>query len=490
MANSESIKQKTIFSIIWKGAERISAQLVSTIVSIVLARILTPDDYSIVSIVAIFFAFCNIFITGGLSSALIQKKDADELDYSTVLVANIVLATVLFLIMFFIAPFIAQVYNKTILIPVIRVMSVTFFINGYKSIVTANISSNLQFKKFFHSTIWGTIVSAVIGVVMALKGFGAWALVAQQITSAFVGTIILTFTTKLKCKFRFSFARFRTLFKYGGKLFLASTITVAYNEIRPIIIGINYSGSELAYYKKGEMFPSLLNSITSNTISSTLFPAMSKVQDSKATILNIMRRYFKTGSFVIFPLMLGFLAVAENFVRIVLTEKWLFCVPYIQVFCIVYMLDLIQIGNIQAIQSMGHSGYILIMEIIKKSIYFLIVLLFVFFVEGPLWLAASSILCSLVATAVNTFPNRRLLNYGYLQLLKDIFPNLIPAIIMCGVVYLMNFLEINIFLLLVTQVAVGGCVYIALTLITKNESLFYVFDLVKSIFKGNKNENS
>lgn len=488
MAEKENLKQKTITSIIWKGAERISAQLVSTIVSIVLARILMPDDYSVVSIVAIFFAFCNIFISGGLSSALIQKRDSDELDYSTVLITNMLLAIVLYVIMFFAAPLIADLYKNPILVPVIRVMSLTFFVNGYKSILTAKISAELKFRKFFYSTILGTIGSAVVGIVMALNGYGPWALVAQQMTAAVVGTLTLTVTAKLKLKLRFSFERFKKLFNYGGKLFLASFITVAYNETRPLIIGVKYSGGELAYYKKGETFPSLLNTITSNTMSATLFPAMSKVQDDKNTVLGIMRRYFKTGSFFIFPVMLGFLAVAENFVHIVLTDKWLFCVPYIQIFCIVYMLDLIQIGNIQAIQSMGRSGYILIMEIIKKSIYFLVVLVFVIFIDSAILLAASSILCSIVATIVNTFPNRKLLGYSYLQLIKDIGLNLLSATIMCVVVYAMNFLVMNQFVLLALQVLVGALVYIGISFLFKNENLLYMLKFIKSMKKGKEHE--
>lgn len=488
MTRQETLKQKTITSIIWKGLERVSAQLVSTVVSIVLARILMPDDYSVVSIVAIFFAFCNIFISGGLNSALIQKKDADAVDYSTVLITNMALAAILYVVMFFSAPLIAELYDKPILTPVIRVMSITFFINGYKSILTAKISSDLKLRKFFFSTIGGTVVSAIVGIVMALEGYGAWALVAQQMTAALIGTIILAFSAKLALPLKFSRAKFKTLFNYGGKLFLASIITVGYNETRPLIIGVKYSGSELAYYKKGETFPSLLNTITSNTIAATLFPAMSKVQDKKETVLGIMRRYFKTGSFFIFPVMLGFLAIAENFVQIVLTEKWLFCVPYIQVFCIVYMLDLIQIGNIQAIQSMGRSGYILIMEIIKKSIYFLIVILFVFFVEGPIWLAASSILCSLVATIVNIYPNRKLLGYGYWQLIKDVAPNFLPALIMCGVVYAMNWLPIHAALLMFLQVLVGALIYFGLTFLFRNENLKYVIGLAGSMLKKRKKD--
>ena len=188
-ANQRNLKNKTISGVIWKGLERVAAQLVSTIVGIVLARILIPDDYSVVSIVTIFFSFCNIFISGGLNTALIQKKDSDILDFSTILIANIVMATVLYAIMFFCAPLIADVFKKDLLTPIIRVMSLAFFINGYKAVVSAKITFDLQFRKFFWSTIIGTAISAVVGIVMALNGFGPWALVAQQMTNSFIDTL-------------------------------------------------------------------------------------------------------------------------------------------------------------------------------------------------------------------------------------------------------------------------------------------------------------
>ena len=214
---SENLKKSALSSVIWKMAERVSAQAVSLVVSIVLARILLPEDYSVVGIVAIFFAFCNIFINGGLNTALIQKKDADDTDYSTVLFVTIALSVVLYAAIFFCAPLIAAIYDKPLLIPIFRVMGLTFFVNSVKSVLTAYTSSNLQFKKFFFSTIAGISVSAVVGIAMAKAGYGAWALVAQQMVNALVDTIVLFFTTRFRLRLAFSFKRLKDLFQYGWK---------------------------------------------------------------------------------------------------------------------------------------------------------------------------------------------------------------------------------------------------------------------------------
>lgn len=486
MSEVKNLKKQTFNSMIWKFLERFCAQIVSTIVSIILARILMPEDYSVVSIVTIFFAFCNIFISGGINSALIQKKDADVIDYSTVLITNILISFILYFVMFFAAPYIANIYDKEILIPVIRVMSLNFFVSGYKAVLCAKVSSDLKFKKFFFATIGGTILSAGVGIGMAINGFGAWALVAQQMIGNFIGAVLLTFTTKIKLKAVFSFERFKVLFSFGGKLFLANIITTVYNELKPLVVGIKYSATDLAFYKKGETYPSLLNTLGNNTLSAVLFPAMSKLQDDKAALLKVVRRFLRVSSFFVFPLLLGFLAVSDNFIVVVLTDKWLPISPYLKIFCIVFMFNLIQIGNIQATQAIGRSDITLKTEIIKKVIYFIIVFIFIFFFDSSVLLAASEILCYIVATIVNVYPNKKLIGFKYRYLFADLLPNLITSSIMCICVLLMNMLNINIYLLFVLQVFSGAIIYIVLNLIIKNDSLFYLVKIFKSYLHKKK----
>lgn len=482
MSNS-SLKKKTISGIIWKGLERSFAQIVSMVVSIVLARILLPEDYSVVSVVTIFFTFCNLFISEGINSALIQKKDSDELDYSTVLILNMGAAVLLYVIMFFSAPYIAKIYENDIIEPVVRVMALTFFINGYKAVLSAKISCDMQFKRYFWATFGGTLLSAVVGITMASKGFGAWALVAQHMTNSFVDSLILTFTTKIRFKLKFSAERFKSLFSYGGKIFFASIITTVYNEIKPLIVGTKFSTSALAFYNRGESFPSIINSLISTTLTQTIFPAMTKLQDDRAALRNVTSRYITMMSFLIFPALLGFFAISDEFITVILTEKWLAAAQYVKVFCVVYMLELIQIGNINAIKALGRSDLILKMEVIKKVTYAIIIVLFVVFSESPLLLACSAILCNIVATIVNTYPNKKLIDYGYLDLFKDIIPNLINATVMCIVVMLVQRLSLNVYLMLVLKIFVGVIVYAFMVIITKNKSFKYLMNTIKQMFK-------
>ena len=481
-----NLKKKTFSGMIWKFMERICAQLVSLIVSIILARILLPEDYSVVSIVTIFFAFCNILISGGLNTSLIQKKDADIEDYSSVLHISMLIALLLYLIMFFAAPTIANLYDKQLLIPVIRVMSLTFFINAFKSILSAYTSSKLQFKKFFLSTIGGTVVSAFIGIYMAIKGYGAWALVAQQMSNSLIDTFILYITTKFKFVFKISIDKVKSLFNYGWKIFAASIISVIYDQINPLIVGIKYSATDLAYYNKGQNYPGLINSTISDTLQSVLFPIMSKVQDSKEMVLNVTRKFIKISSYVIFPMMVGFFAVSDIFVKVVLTDKWLPIVPYIQIFCFSYMFNIIQVGNLQAIKAIGRSDITLILEIIKKSVYFIIILIFVLLSKKPIVLAFSSIACTMFATLVNTYPNRKLLGYKYRYQLSDLLPNFIISIIMGIIVYFIKYINLSIYITLILQLIVGFITYLLLSIITKNKNFYYLLDYIKSYFRREK----
>ena len=483
MNDNTTLKHKVFSGVIWKGLERICAQLVSMVVSIILARILMPDDYSIVSIAAIFFAFCNLFISSGLNTALIQKKDADILDYSTVFTVSISIATVLYVIMFFCAPMIARWYSKELITHVIRILGLTFFVNAYKSILSAKISADMEFRKFFYSTIIGTVISAIVGITMAIRGYGVWALVAQQMTNSIIDSAVLTFTSKVRFHLAFSYERFKPLFAFGGKIFLASIISTIYDECRPLIVGLKFSTTDLAFYNKGQSFPSLINSIGNNTLSSALFPALAKVQESKENILGMTRRFMKLSSFVVFPMMLGMLGIAESFVRVVLTEKWLPIVPYMRLFSVAFMLDLIQVGNLQAIRALGRSDLILKMEIIKKTSYAVVILLAVILAKTPLLLASTGIITSIIATIVNTYPNKQLIGYGFLQLFSDLVPNLIPAILMAVIVFFINRLNLNMYILIILQLIVGCVSYALLCFAFRNENVLYLKNNLSGVLR-------
>lgn len=484
-----NLKSKAITSIFWKFFERIGAQLVSLIVSIIIARILNPSDYSVVSLITIFFTFANVLISGGLNTALIQKKDTDATDYSSVLIISVIISWVIYAVLFFIAPIVAKFYKIESITLIMRVMGLILPVTAVKSIWCAYISSTLQFKKFFFATLGGTIVSAIVGIMLAIKGAGAWALVAQQMTNTIIDTIILILTTKIKIIFKISFRKLKVLFGYGWKILASSLIGVFYTSIIPLTIGIKYSDADLSFYTKGNSFPSLISSTTTNTLSAVLFPTLSKFQDDKEVLLRYTRLFIKLSSFIVFPMMLGFFAVSNNFVLIVLTEKWMEAVPYIKIFCVAYMFEMIHIGNCETIKAMGRSDIYLIIEIIKKIGYFITIALFLIFTNTPQQLAMAFCICTTIALIVNSIPNQKLLGYKLKYQIIDLLPNLITAIAMCICVILIGKLKINIYLSFVIQVFSGIIIYLALNFLIKNDSLMYLLNFIKERFKT-KNEKS
>lgn len=480
---NDKLKKSAFGGMVWKLAERICAQLVSLVVSIMLARILTPEDYAPISIVFIFFAFCRVFISGGINASLIRKKQVDDLDYSTILIVNLVMATVLYIALFAFAPMIASLYENPVLVNVFRVMSLTFFISAFKAVLSAYTSTNLQFRKFFLSTIVGTVISAVVGIIMALKGFGVWALVAQEMTNNLLDTCILFVTTKLRVTWKFSWERMKEHLRYGWNIMVSSTISAIYDQLNPLIVGIRFTPVDLAFYNKGGSFPNLINSTISDTLSSVLFPVMAKVQDDPEDVRNITRRYVKTASYVLFPVMMGMFAVSDTFVKVLLTEKWLPAATYIQIFAFSGMFNLLQIGNLQAIKALGRSDLVLIMEIIKKSLYFVVIAVFVFFSESAEVLAFSSIVCTTIALVVNTYPNRKLIGYRYRYQLADFLPNLLISSGMAILVMLLGRLPLGDLPLLIVQILAGVVIYVGLSVITRNENFNYLLQFLRQILK-------
>ena len=400
-------KKSVIGNFIWRFAERCGAQLVTFIVSIVLARILDPKDYGTIALVTVFTTILQVFVDSGLGTALIQKKDADDLDFSSVFYFNFIVCIILYVGMFIAAPYIALFYKDTTLTPVIRVISLTIVISGVKGIQQAYVSKNMLFKRFFFSTIGGTIFSAVLGIAMAYMGYGVWALVAQQLSNTAIDTLILWLTVKWRPKKMFSYERLKGLFSFGWKLLISSLLDTAYNNLRNLIIGKLYSSSDLAFYNQGEKFPKVIVMNINASIDSVLLPTMSVEQDNPERIKQMTRRAIKTSTYVMAPLMMGLAFCAEPIVRLVLTDKWIFCIPFLRIFCITYMFWPVHTANLNAINAMGRSDWFLRLEIIKKIVGLAILLSTMWF--GVMAMAYSLLLSSVLSQIINSWPNRKLL---------------------------------------------------------------------------------
>ncbi len=472
------MKSKSVLSnLIWRFAERCGAQGVSFIVSIVLARLLVPEIYGTIALVTVFTTVLNVFVDSGMGNALIQKKDVDDLDFSTVFYFNICICVILYAGMFLISPHIARFYNDIELIPVIRVLSLTLVISGVKNVQQAYVSRTLQFKKFFFATLGGTLGAAVVGVMIAYMGGGVWALVVQQIFNASVDTIILWITVQWRPKKMFSFERLKGLLSFGWKLLVSSLLDTFYNDIRQLIIGKMYSSIDLAYYNQGNKFPSLIITNINKSIDSVLLPVMSKEQDNAVKVKLMTRRSIKTSTYIMAPLMMGLAFCAEPIVSLVLTDKWLRCVPFLQIFCVTYMFWPIHTANLNAIKAMGRSDMFLKLEIVKKAVG--LVLLFTTMRIGVLAMAYSLLVECMLGQVINSWPNRKLLNYGYIEQLSDILPGILLAVGMGVCVWSIGKIPLPTFIVLIVQVVSGGLIYILFSIVFRLESFSYLWKIIE-----------
>lgn len=475
------LKVKTLSGLIWMFAERVGAQLVSFIVSIVLARLLLPEDYGTISLVTIFITICNVFVSAGFGNALIQKKEADELDFSSVFYCSFIVSLFLYVVMFFGAPVLAEFYGIKVLIPVVRVMGIRIIIASFNSVQRAYVSRNLEFKKFFWSTIIGTVISAFVGIAMAYKGYGVWALVGQYLSNTVIDTIILFITVKWYPKIMFSFSRMKVLVSYGWKVLVTGLIDALYEDFRSLYIGKLYSTQDLAYYTRGRQFPSLIVNNVNSSIMSVLFPVMSKKQDNRKDIKAMTRRSIKISSYVMMPVMFGLASVAEPLVRFLLTDKWLPCVPFLQILCFNSALTPIQSSNVQAIYAMGRSDIVLRLNIIKKITGFIIVLISAQI--SVIAMAYGGILTGIVCSIVNAYPNKKLMDYGYWEQIRDILPYVAMSSVMSILVWLIAFIDMSAIVTLVLQIVAGVCAYICLSKLFKVDSYNYIINIAASMLK-------
>lgn len=473
--DSNALKKKTISGIAWKFAESSLNQIVQFILSIILARLLVPEDYGIIALVTVFITICDKIVVSGLPTSLIQKKDSDNLDFSTVFYFSLVMSLLLYGGLYAGAPVIADFYDayqKDMLVSVIRAMGLQIIIVAVNSVQSAYVSKTMQFKRFFWSTLGGTIVSAMVGIGMAYTGYGVWALVAQYLIKTFVNMSVLWVTVKWRPDRKFSISRFKTLFAYGWRIFTASMIKILYNDLRSLLIGKFYSAADLAFYNKGQSFPQMVESNIAGTIDSVFFPAMSHLQSSRDEMCAMLRRTIRVSTYILTPLLVGLAAVAEPLVIVLLTEKWLPCVFYLKIISFSFVLAPMEIENLQAIKAMGRSDLVLKLEIIKKSIG--LVFLLVAVPLGVEAIAVSLLFSNVAAAVINAYPNRKLLSYTYKQQLADILPPILMSVVMYGAVNVVSSTSGSVWILLILKICVGGLIYVILSVISKNREFNYL----------------
>lgn len=482
MSKQSSGKQKIVGGLIWSFAERISAQAVSLIVGIILARILSPDDYGVIAIVMVFITICDVFVTSGFGTAIVQKKEVDKSDYNTAFYLSFIMSLLLYAVLFFTAPYIAAFYDKSILTAVIRVLGIRLIITSLNTIQQAHIQREMKFKKFFIATLFGTGISCGVGVIMAYSGMGVWALVAQYMTNSIIDTIVLCFVGGWNPGLSVSRKKAKELYSFGWKVLCTNLVFTSEHSIRSFIVGKKFGSSELAYYDQGHKYPALLVDNVNSSVQKVMLPAFSRMQDDPEKLKSALRRSIKIESYILSPFLLGFAAIAQTFVPVVLTDKWLFAIPFIWIFCASYLTRPIESSCHQALLAIGKSGLVFGIMVVINATGLLLTLVAIFALNSVLWIALFSLLTTLISIGCFLAFAKKWIRYNVREQLRDMLPSLAIGLVMFGSVFAMNYIPMNLTARLVIQVLGGMVIYMGLTVLCKIEPYLYLKEFIKKKF--------
>lgn len=474
-------RNKVVSSLKWKLFERISSQLVTFTITLVLARILSPGDYGVIALLSVFVSLATVFVQGGFNTALIQNQEVDNKDYSTVLYFSLFVALLIYGILFLISPVVASFYNQPILKSMLRVLALMLFFGAINSVQVAYVTKLLRFRALFKATIVSNVISGLLGVACAILGFGPWALVIQQVFGQIIICLIMFLMVEWRPTIAFSVERLRVLLKLGGKILASNLLVTLFLNIRSLIIGKVYTADELGFFDKGKQFPSTIMDAVNGTIQSVMLPVYSSTQDNLSDLKAMVRRSVQVSCYVVFPMMIGLACVAKQLVLLLLTDKWAMCVPIIQLFALSYMCQPIQTISAQAIKAIGDGSTILRIEIARKITEML--LLFISLKFGIIWVAASSVISGVISCFISFKPNKSKLNYSYKEQLADVSVPLIYSVVVGIVVYFAGFICSNNFMSAIIQVLLGVCTYIVISVVFKNKTFHYLLDSVKSYFR-------
>ena len=472
-------KRSIVSGLFWKTLERGGIQAVHFFITLFLARILLPSDYGVIAISTVFISIGTVFSQSGFGVALIQKRNISEEDKSSVFFISLAIAISVYALIYFSAPFVADFYKKQELKDILRVISLGILLTPMTTIQYAILMKEMLFKKNFFIVVISTTISGAVGITMAYKGYGIWALVGQSLTDNVTQFVEMLIIVKWRPKFKFSLNKVKELFDYGWKIFASTLLDTVYKELNNIVIGKRFRSEVLGYYNRGVQFPNLIVTNVTNSISVVMFPAYSANQNDKARLREMVRKSIVTSCFVIFPLMAGLAAVARQIVIILLTEKWLGCVPFMQIFCIIYAFYPVHTANLQVIKGMGRSDIFLKLELIKKTLGIVTLGITVFI--NVYAVAIGSLINSLISMFINVYPNKKLLGYSYKQQWKDIAPSFILSAAMAICVYSIQGINLSPGVTLTIQLVVGIAFYTIASWILKLEGFVYIISTIRDM---------
>lgn len=470
-----SVNNSAIKASIWKFFERVSFQIVQLIVQIILARLLLPSDYGILSLMMVFISFANVMVQGGFNSALIQGKEIKNEDYSSMLFFSELIAVAICAILFIAAPSIEKFYNIDNFQLPFRVLIFMLVPLAYNSIQMAKLQREMNFKVIFWATLISTVISGVMGITLAYMGYGIWALVMQQLASYISSCIILKILTGYKFNVRrCSFKGSKKLIDYGWKIMASNLIETALNEMRSLIIGKKFTSADLGLYNRGIQFPQSINSCFNGVIQSVTFSILSRRQEDKDELKRTTRMSLSVSMYMVAPCMIGLFVIAEPLVILLLTETWIECVPFLQLGCIICLLQPVNTANIQSIAAMGRSDIFLITSIIKRIQTLLMLLVATFIFQSVVAIAVAAVISSAINNIINIIPNILLLDYKMTEFISDITPPILMSVVMGIIVWTAGLLINETLIKIVSEVILGIIVYLIASLLVKPQGYRYL----------------
>ncbi|WP_347559801.1 lipopolysaccharide biosynthesis protein [Clostridium sp. AM58-1XD] len=472
-----SMKDKVVNGLFWKLLENGGAQGIQFIVAVILARLLTPEEYGTVGIITIFIIIANVIVQNGFSTALVQKQKADERDFSSVFYFGLAASAVMYGVLYVSAPYIAEFYDDPILCPLVRALAVVLFPGSVISVQTAYVSRKMEFKGLFKATMMAVVLSGSVSIWMAYEGMGVWAMAGQQIVYYFALMTGLFLDISWKPRLLFSLHRIKIMFEFGWKLLCAAMIDTLFSNLYGLIMGKIYNQRILGGYNRGEQFPKIIVTNLGAAIQSVLLPAFATKQDDVGQVKNMARKAIQVSSYTVLPMLIGMMAVADSLVLALLGEKWMFSVPFLRIMCVAYCFYPIHITNLQAINAMGRSDIFLKLEVIKKAVGIAGLLIGVQF--GAVIMVSIKAFVDFVCIFINAWPNKKILGYSIGQQWKDMSPALFLSVIMGAAVYAVGMMIHGVWLRLVLQILAGMAVYVALSVVFHVESFYYLADIIK-----------
>ncbi|CCY49864.1 MULTISPECIES: lipopolysaccharide biosynthesis protein [Bacteroides] len=479
---SESLKKNVLTGVIWQYVQKLGTQAVQFIVSIILARLLCPEDFGTIALLGVFISLSNLLIDSGFGNALIQRKNIDDIDCSSVFYLNIGVSLIIYLIVFLCAPFVASFYKIPQLTILLRVLSLQIIFMAFGCVQQSMLVREMKFNLNFYINITGAICSSITGVCMAYTGFGVWSIVSSQLVGRFCSLIGLWLLVGWRPKVQFSFIRIRELFSYGSKILVGSIIIVLYNNLYNIVIGKRYTAADLGYYNRGQLLPNTIIDAAANSVNGVLFPALSSLQNDKERHKMVIRRSERMISFVVFFLAAMMFALAPNVISLLLGEKWLPAVPFMRIVCITLSISPISVLN-QSIQTtLGHSD--LFLKTTMWSNIVAIVLIFTGSLVNLYVMVTAGSFAAISTLIITGSYNNRLIGYSAREHISDIAPAIILSSVTAVVVYLVTLSGINNVLTIIIGGMIGMCTYSILAYILKFEAMLFIVENAKAIYKN------